>query len=117
MLLLGGITSLPEIATVTTASWTGNAPLADNNLLGSASINIVLLAAADAAHLHRGQVLDAPSGHSWHATTDGRRFGRDGRRRPLFSASARARLARHVRWHAALQLDPEPLAQDHDDRQ
>lgn len=49
MLLLGGITSLPEIATVTTASWTGNAPLAVNNLLGSASINIVLLAAADAA--------------------------------------------------------------------
>lgn len=48
MLLLGGITSLPEIATVTTASWTGNAPLAVNNLLGSASINIVLLAAADA---------------------------------------------------------------------
>lgn len=49
MLLLGGITSLPEIATVTTASWVGNAPLAVNNLLGSASINIVLLAIADAA--------------------------------------------------------------------
>ncbi|MXQ11173.1 sodium:calcium antiporter [Microvirga makkahensis] len=48
MLLLGGITSLPEIATVTTASWTGNAPLAVNNLLGSASINILLLAIADA---------------------------------------------------------------------
>jgi cation:H+ antiporter len=49
MLLLGGITSLPEIATVTTASWTGNAPLAVNNLLGSAAINILLLAIADAA--------------------------------------------------------------------
>ncbi|MFC1456936.1 sodium:calcium antiporter [Microvirga arabica] len=48
MLLLGGITSLPEIATVTTASWTGNAPLAVNNLLGSAAINILLLAIADA---------------------------------------------------------------------
>ncbi|WP_027132777.1 sodium:calcium antiporter [Geminicoccus roseus] len=48
MLLLGGITSLPEIATVTTASWTGNAPLAVNNLLGSASSNILLLAVADA---------------------------------------------------------------------
>jgi cation:H+ antiporter len=48
MLLLGGITSLPEIATVTTASWTGNVPLAINNLLGSASINILLLAIADA---------------------------------------------------------------------
>jgi Sodium/calcium exchanger protein len=48
MLLLGGITSLPEIATVVTSAWTGNAPLAVNNLLGSASINILLLAIADA---------------------------------------------------------------------
>ena len=48
MLLLGGITSLPEIATVATSAWTGNAPLAVNNLLGSASINILLLAIADA---------------------------------------------------------------------
>jgi cation:H+ antiporter len=48
MLLLGGITSLPEIATVSTASFDGNAPLAVNNILGSASINILLLAIADA---------------------------------------------------------------------
>ena len=48
MLLLGGITSLPEIATVGTASITGNAPLAVNNLLGTAAINILLLAVADA---------------------------------------------------------------------
>ncbi|MCB5175550.1 sodium:calcium antiporter [Microvirga lenta] len=48
MLLLGGITSLPEIATTTTASFTGNAPLAINNLLGTSSINLVLLAIADA---------------------------------------------------------------------
>jgi cation:H+ antiporter len=48
MLLLGGITSLPEVATVSTASLTGNAPLAINNVLGSASINVVLLAFADA---------------------------------------------------------------------
>jgi cation:H+ antiporter len=47
MLLLGGITSLPEIATVVTSSVSGNAPLAINNLLGSASINVLLLAAAD----------------------------------------------------------------------
>lgn len=48
LLLLGGITSLPEFATVSTASYAGNAPLAINNVLGSAAINVVLLAAADA---------------------------------------------------------------------
>ncbi|KKC27271.1 sodium:calcium antiporter [Sphingomonas sp. SRS2] len=48
MLLLGGITSLPELANVTTASAIGNPSLAINNLLGSAAINIVLLAVADA---------------------------------------------------------------------
>lgn len=48
MLLLGGITSLPELANVATASAIGNPSLAINNLLGSAAINIVLLAVADA---------------------------------------------------------------------
>ena len=48
MLLLGGITSLPEVANVITSSWTGNPGLAVNNLLGSAAINVVLLAVADA---------------------------------------------------------------------
>lgn len=48
LLLLGGITSLPEMATVATSSYTGNAPLALNNLLGSAAINVVLLAIGDA---------------------------------------------------------------------
>ena len=47
MLLLGTITSLPEIANVMTSSWTGNPSLAINNLLGSASINVLLLAIAD----------------------------------------------------------------------
>ena len=47
MLLLGGITSLPEVATVSTASAMGNAPLAVNNLLGTASMNVLLLAVAD----------------------------------------------------------------------
>ena len=47
MLFLGGITSLPEVAAVSTASAVGNASLAINNLLGTASINILLLAAAD----------------------------------------------------------------------
>lgn len=48
MLLLGGITSLPEVANVITASAGGNPPLAINNLLGSAAINVLLLAIADA---------------------------------------------------------------------
>ncbi|MFW2830797.1 sodium:calcium antiporter [Sphingomonas sp. ID0503] len=47
MLLLGGITSLPELATVATSSLAGNAPLAVNNLLGSAAVNVLLLAVAD----------------------------------------------------------------------
>lgn len=49
MLLLGVLTSLPEVANVVTASHFGNPALAVNNLLGSASINVVLLALADAA--------------------------------------------------------------------
>ncbi len=48
MLLLGGITSLPEVANVVTASAIGNPSLAVNNLLGSAAINILLLALGDA---------------------------------------------------------------------
>lgn len=48
MLLLGGITSLPELANVATASAIGNPSLAVNNLLGSAAINVLLLAVADA---------------------------------------------------------------------
>lgn len=50
MLMLGTITSLPEVAAVSTSAAIGNAPLAINNLLGAASINIVLLAVADAIH-------------------------------------------------------------------
>lgn len=47
MLLLGGITSLPEVAAVSTSAAFGNAALAINNLLGTASINVLLLALAD----------------------------------------------------------------------
>lgn len=47
MLLLGGVTSLPEVAAVSTSAAMGNAPLAVNNLLGTASINILILAVAD----------------------------------------------------------------------
>lgn len=48
MLLLGGITSLPEVANTLTASSIGEPALAMNNLLGSAAINVLLLAVADA---------------------------------------------------------------------
>jgi cation:H+ antiporter len=48
MLLLGGITSLPEIANVATSATMGNPRLGINNLLGSAAINVLLLAVADA---------------------------------------------------------------------
>jgi cation:H+ antiporter len=50
MLLLGGITSLPEAAAVGTSAVTGQAALAVNNLIGSASINLLLLALADAVY-------------------------------------------------------------------
>lgn len=48
MLLLGGITSLPELANTITSASIGNPSLGINNLLGSAAINVFLLAAADA---------------------------------------------------------------------
>lgn len=48
MLLLGGITSLPEVANVLGSSLQGLPDLAVNNLLGSAAINILLLAVGDA---------------------------------------------------------------------
>jgi cation:H+ antiporter len=48
MLLLGTITSLPEVANVVTSSLTDNPRLGVNNLLGSAAINVLLLAIADA---------------------------------------------------------------------
>jgi len=49
-LLLAGITSLPEIATSLTAAGIGNAPLAVNNLLGSISMQVAVLAVADAIY-------------------------------------------------------------------
>lgn len=48
LLLLAGITSLPEIAVTVTASAGGNAALAVNNLLGSVAMQVAILAIADA---------------------------------------------------------------------
>jgi len=47
MLLLGCITSLPEVANAITAASTGTPALAINNILGSAAINVFLLAIGD----------------------------------------------------------------------
>lgn len=48
LLLLGGITSLPEVAVSVTASLSGEAVLAVNNVLGSVAAQVALLALADA---------------------------------------------------------------------
>ena len=48
MLILGTITSAPEISATLTSAGSGNPTLALNNLLGSLSFNIVLLVIADA---------------------------------------------------------------------
>jgi len=49
MLLLGGITSLPEIAVAGAAAISANATLAVNNLLGGFAMQVVILAFADSA--------------------------------------------------------------------
>lgn len=49
VLLLGGVTSLPELAVATTATLSGYPALSVNDLLGSAAINVLILALADAA--------------------------------------------------------------------
>lgn len=49
LLLLGGVTSLPEIGVTVTAAWIGNASLAVNNLLGSIALQVAILAVVDAA--------------------------------------------------------------------
>jgi cation:H+ antiporter len=48
LILLGGVTSLPELAVATTATLQGAPVLSINDVLGSASINILILAVADA---------------------------------------------------------------------
>ncbi|WP_235935020.1 sodium:calcium antiporter [Candidatus Laterigemmans baculatus] len=52
-LLLGGATSLPEIATTVTASASGAATLAGTNLVGGIAMQIVVLAVLDAVVLRR----------------------------------------------------------------
>lgn len=48
ILLLGGVTSLPELAVAVTATLQGTPALSVNDVLGSAAINVVIIAIADA---------------------------------------------------------------------
>jgi cation:H+ antiporter len=59
IVLLGGVTSLPEAAVAVTATLGGEPALSVNDVLGSAAINVLLLAAADAAY-GRGALTAAP---------------------------------------------------------
>lgn len=60
LLLLGGVTSLPELAVATTATLQGSPALTINDLLGSAAVNVILLAVADATI--RGRALTSVQG-------------------------------------------------------
>lgn len=53
VLLLGGVTSLPELTVAATATWHGKPALSVNDVLGSAALNVVFLAVADAAYGRR----------------------------------------------------------------
>ena len=53
ILLLGGVTSLPELAVAVSATVAGVPELSVNDVLGSAAINVVILAAADAVYGHK----------------------------------------------------------------
>jgi cation:H+ antiporter len=53
ILLLGGITSLPELAVGVSATLSGAPVLSVNDVLGSAAINVVILALADAVYGRR----------------------------------------------------------------
>lgn len=50
ILLLGGVTSLPELAVGVSATVAGAPELSVNDVLGSAAINVVILAVADAVY-------------------------------------------------------------------
>jgi cation:H+ antiporter len=59
-LLLGGVTSLPEVSTTVSASAIGNAPLAVNNIFGGIALQVAVLALAD--WIARGRALSSRVG-------------------------------------------------------
>lgn len=61
MLLLGVITSSPEVATGGTAAWRGDVHLAAGDILGSISLQVVVIAIADAAIGKRALTSSLPS--------------------------------------------------------
>ncbi|MFN3945106.1 MAG: sodium:calcium antiporter [Allosphingosinicella sp.] len=61
VVLLGLITSLPEVATAGTAALGGNADLAVNNLLGGVAFQIMVIAAADMALRRRAITSTLPT--------------------------------------------------------
>lgn len=60
VLLLAGITSLPEIATSFTAAFADEASLAVNNLLGSIALQVAILAVADLVYDRRALTSIVP---------------------------------------------------------
>lgn len=60
MLLLGGVTSLPEIAVSVTASLRGSAGLAVSNILGGVALQVVILAIGDAMLRKRSITSQVP---------------------------------------------------------
>jgi cation:H+ antiporter len=60
VLLLGGASSLPEMATTATASAIGNAPLATNNLLGEIPMQMGVLALVDLVMVKGALTFFAP---------------------------------------------------------
>jgi cation:H+ antiporter len=60
VILLGLVTSLPEVATAGTAALGGNADLAVNNLLGGVAFQILVIAAADMALRRRAITSTLP---------------------------------------------------------
>ncbi|WP_119421690.1 sodium:calcium antiporter [Desertibaculum subflavum] len=60
LLLLAGVTSLPEIAVTTTAATTGDADLAVNNLLGSIAMQVTVIAVIDLLVSRRAMTAIVP---------------------------------------------------------
>jgi len=61
VLLLGGVTALPEVAVAVSATLGGVPALAVNNILGSVCLNFVILAGADAVYGRRHALTSTPA--------------------------------------------------------